>query len=377
MERYNIVYTAQELLNKGLPIIRTKDELVFRMAKEGYITRNCTFYAVLMSAIKMYKNIEQYYFKLSIPKKDGSSRCLNVPHRGLKQFQQYIFKEILQSIKVSKVAMGYTKGKNGIMESALPHIGKKYVIKLDIKDFFENISFLQIYKVFRETCGYNQWMSSFFAVMCCYKVTRTYEPTFYLTEHYTIYPQKHVLPQGACTSPALSNIILKDFDEILLNYCEQNEITYTRYCDDLIFSCNNKESIGLIIEKSRRELNKFDFVLNTNKMSIQKNSDRQVVTGLVVNDKVSVPKMYCKKIRQEIYFIKKHGIKDHLKHSGQIYYTHIYKYESYVKKTKLYANKYAQQLLGRIGYVISVEPNNKEFIGYQEYLSQILKKPDL
>lgn len=163
------------------------------------------------------------------------------------------------------------------------------------------------------------------------------------------------LPQGTPTAAYISNIILRSFDEKIGNYCDNLNISYTRYSDDLTFSgdFNVQEIISLV----KDELRKYHFQLNYDKIKVIRNNNRQIVTGIVVNKKLSIKREYKKKIRQEIYYINKYGIDSHLK-----------------KLNIDNKNKYLHSLKGKVNFVLQVEDNNKEFKKYQIYLNNLLFK---
>ena len=151
-------------------------------------------------------------------------------------------------------------------------------------------------------------------------------------------------------APAISNIILKDFDLVVGSWCRQKDIAYTRYCDDMTFSGDFDHSS--IIRFVAEQLYKLGLFLNRNKICVISGSQRQQVTGIVVNEKASVPKSYKRKIRQEAYYCLKYGIPDHLKQTGSVKDQH----------------SYLAELLGRINYVLSVEPDNCEIKRYRDML---------
>lgn len=161
------------------------------------------------------------------------------------------------------------------------------------------------------------------------------------------------LPQGAPTSAYISNLVLKDFDEEIGYWCEQHNIAYTRYSDDMTFSGNFNPSD--LIKKVRKMLYKLGLELNNEKIHFINNSNRQVVTGIVVNERLAIEKTYKKKIRQEMYYIKKYGIKSHLCRIGC--------------NDK---DKYIASLKGKILYVLQIDKSNGEFINYKNIINKLI-----
>lgn len=273
--------------------------------------------------------IEKNYKVYKIKKKKGGYRRIYSPSPILKQIQKNILNNILNEHQISKYAKAYHKG-ICLQENAYPHVNKRIILKLDIIDFFENIEYYAIYKTcfanFRGSIGH------LLTYLC------TYESR---------------LPQGAPTSAYISNLVMRQFDEEVGTWCEEKKITYTRYSDDMTFSgdFNPSEVISFV----RKKLYPLNLKLNNKKINVISHAQQQKVTGLVVNEKVQVATKYRKKIRQEIYYIKKFGIEDHLKRI------------SYPKSIKNYLN----ELYGKILYVLSIDKENKEFINYKEYLIKI------
>ena len=215
------------------------------------------------------------------------------------------------------------------MKNARHHVGKKKVLKLDIDGFFDHI----LYSKVKEKVFFRGKFS---------------EPTRVLLTMLCYY--KDSLPQGAPTSPAITNIIIYDFDETVGAFCRERNIAYTRYCDDMTFSgdFDEREVIAFVKE----QLLGLGLFLKNRKTAVVPAAKRQTVTGLVVNEKVNIARDYKKQIRQEMYYVKKFGIDDHLKRIG-------------VSDRELYI----RSLGGRIAFVLDITKDN-EFVGYKKILSE-------
>lgn len=275
-------------------------------------------------------SLEKHYHTVYLPKSDGSKRKLSVPDLILKLVQKSIADNILIQYPISKYAKAYKPG-SSIQKNARPHVGKKKILKLDIEGFFDHI----LYSRVKDTVFYEEKYSESIRIlltMLCY--------------------YNDSLPQGAPTSPAITNIIMYDFDETVGAFCNEKNIAYTRYCDDMTFSgCFDEREI---ISFVKGELRKLGLFLKNRKTAVISASKRQVVTGIVVNEKMNVTKDYKKTIRQEIYYIKKFGLDEHLKRLG------ISDKQQYVLSLK-----------GRIAFVLQTIPNNCEFIEYKNVLDSI------
>ena len=277
-------------------------------------------------------SLSSHYKKVKIPKKNGSFRELSIPDEVLKKIQRAIAQKILAYEPISKYAQAYKMGAS-VQKNASHHVGKKKILKLDIKHFFDSI----LYSTVKEKCFPAERFSEPIRIllsMLCYN--------------------REALPQGAPSSPIITNIIMRDFDERVGDFCRERNITYTRYCDDMTFSGDFDEKP--IIEFVKAELFEHGYLLNSKKTTVVFSSGRQLVTGVVVNEKLTVPAEYKSKIRQEVYFCKKFGVENHLRH---IHYN---------GDTKAYI----QSLLGRVSFVLQTEANDEEFLEYKSYLADAL-----
>ena len=273
------------------------------------------------------RNLDKHYHTVLIPKSDGSARKLSVPDLILKKVQKSIADNILAYYPISRYATAYKPG-SSIQWNAKPHVGKKKILKLDIEGFFDNILYSQVKDIVFCEEKYSEPIRVLLTMLCYYK---------------------ELLPQGAPTSPAITNIIMYDFDERIGSFCGKKRIAYTRYCDDMTFSgdFDDKEVIELV----KYELKKFGLFLKNRKTVVVPRTKRQAVTGIVVNEKINLTKEYKKKIRQEIYYIERFGIDEHLKRMGV------------VDKCR-----YLNSLKGRVAFVLQVAPNDNEFLRYRDFL---------
>lgn len=278
-------------------------------------------------------NIKKNYNIYHIKKRNGQLRTIYAPKPLLKCIQKRILENILNHKEISKYAKSYHKGLS-LSDNANPHIGKKMILKLDIKNFFESISFWNVYNSCFPIEIFPKQIGMLLTYLCTYN------------DHLT---------QGSPTSAYISNLVMKEFDEYIGKYCEEKNISYTRYSDDMTFSGDFEPKE--IINKVRRSLYKLDLELNDEKIHIINKSARQTVTGLVVNEKVQVSSNYRRKIRQEVYYIKKYGVESHLKRLN-------------LDITTL---KYLNKLYGKILFVLQINKTDQEFQTYKNYINQLIK----
>lgn len=255
----------------------------------------------------LYRNVE-------ISKKNGGTRILSVPNDKLKSIQSAINKVILSKFNMSKYAMGFVKGKS-IYDNAIPHVNAKTLIKIDIKDFFPSINFYQVFKQFL-FFGYGKKVSNALARICVDADMK--------------------LPQGAPTSPALSNFICLKLDARISAYCEKNELIFTRYADDITISSYNKLNKNEILRiKNMISTILMDegFIMNQQKFHYFYQGSRFIITGIVANEKITVPKEKIREIDNAIRYINKYGLEDHMNHIQCFkdnYIGHLYGLASFI-----------------------------------------------
>ncbi|MBK7850650.1 MAG: RNA-directed DNA polymerase [Bacteroidetes bacterium] len=192
---------AKPLIEKGLPVIYNTSNLsVFVGYRKDYLKRAVVY-------------TPYFYRNFKIKKRNGKLREISEPLPSLKEIQNWILENILEQVKVSSFAKAYRKRIN-IIENVKFHKNQPKVFTVDIKDFFPSITTSSVENIFLKL-GYSKILSNLLAKLCTLN---------------------NSLPQGAPTSPYLSNIFFKSADDNIINYCVKNEIKYTRYADDLSFS---------------------------------------------------------------------------------------------------------------------------------------------
>lgn len=276
-------------------------------------------------------NIGSHYHQVCIPKSDGGSRKLSCPDYILKKVQRKISEVILSGLPVSEYACAYVYG-GSPLKNARKHLKQEMILKLDIRKYFDHVTYPLIReKVFTPDI-FSESNRILLSLLCSYD---------------------EVLPQGAPTSPAISNILLYDFDNKVGEWCRQRDIIYTRYCDDLTFSSKELDK-DEVIRKVADELKVYGLFINRKKTKFIQDGQRKKVTGIIVNERPSAPVENRKKIRQEMYYIRKYGIDDHLKKIG-------------CTDSK---EKYLRSLLGRVDYVLSIDRNSGPF---QQYRNEVIE----
>lgn len=228
------------------------------------------------------------YISFQIPKKKkGEFRTIDAPNPTLKGMQRALNYALQLIYTPSHAAMGFTPGRS-IVTGAQMHVGQKFVYNIDLKNFFPSITSGRVYaRMLSRPFSCSKEVASLIADLCCYK-----------NEFGT------VLPQGAPTSPTLTNIICDRLDVKLSHLAKAYGLRYTRYADDITFSgMTNKfakdgkfcQSLQHIIEEEET------FKINKDKTRLCHRGIRQEVTGITVNDKPNVTQEYIKQLRSMLH----------------------------------------------------------------------------
>lgn len=314
----NFIVYSKKLFNNNLPIITSYKHLSLLIGINHQYICNMAYAP------------ERFYRKFYILKSNGEKREISEPLPDLKFVQSWILHNILEKCPISDYAKAYLKGRT-LKHNARFHRAQKVVVTMDIKDFFPSVSINDIVEIF-ENVGYFHDLSCFLAYLCCLN---------------------NVLPQGAPTSPYLSNLRMVSLDYKISKYTSRKSIRYTRYADDLTFSGDFNHHL-LIRDISKIVFNE-GFSINTEKTRVAKSNSRQEVTGIVVNSHMQMSKEKRKQIRQQVYYIKKFGLESHLEH---------------IVETR--AN-YLNHLLGKINFALFVNPNDKEMKEYFDLIKKLYK----
>lgn len=249
------------------------------------------------------KNDKHRYHSFEIPKKSGGFRQICVPCGNLKLFQ-ICLNEILKALYVpSPYAMGFTKGRS-IVDNARVHTNQNYVFNIDLKDFFPSIDQARVWKRLQlSPFNFNAKVAGVIAGFCAIKSVNysDNEP----------FSECSVLPQGAPTSPLLTNAICDTLDRRLHGLAKRFGLHYSRYADDITFSSmHNVYHSGSEFRKElERIITNQHFTINENKTRLDHCSSRQEVTGLTVGTKINVTRKYVKDIRAILHIWEKYGIK--------------------------------------------------------------------
>lgn len=247
---------------------------------------------------------KSHYHTFSIPKKSGGIRTISAPKGKLKKLQHWVLNNMLEVLPTGEYAHGFITGKS-ICSNAKPHIGKDIVINIDLQDFFPTITYKRIKGLFSRL-GYSEQLATIFALICtevpCDKVEMD-------GVEYYVQKSERILPQGSPASPAISNLIAFRLDKKIKGLASKYNFTYTRYADDLTFSSTadgEKHIAGLLffLEKIIRSEG---LTINTDKTTIMRKGRQQRVTGIVVNEKLNIPRNDMRRFRALLHNIETNG----------------------------------------------------------------------
>jgi RNA-directed DNA polymerase len=247
---------------------------------------------------------EPVYRKFYLRKKRGGYREITAPAQELLQVQKrlnYYLQARYLCIRPSQVH-GFTAnprylGKScNIVENARPHVGRKHILNIDLRDFFPGIIARRVLEAFMaDSLGFNVHIAHALTLLV------TFEGS---------------LPVGAPTSPVISNFVCLGLDRDLQALAEYRGFNYTRYADDITFSSDHVFSEG-DLRGIEATVEKHHFRINQDKTRLTGSNCKQTVTGLVVNEKVNIDRRLLKKIRAMVHDCTRNGLdKGAMNHLG-------------------------------------------------------------
>jgi retron-type reverse transcriptase len=231
----------------------------------------------------MLAHPERGYRTFTIDKRGGGVRQIAAPTDRLRELQRWIARRLLGRIQPHPAAHAYTRGRS-IVTNAQAHVGKRVVLRLDLLDFFPSIDAKRVRRIF-QSLGYP------------YSVARA------LSELCTLNGR---LPQGAPTSPALSNLACVTLDRRFAALGERLSFDYSRYADDLVFSSDN-DGLPKLIPFFREVIEDERYTLNERKIRVMRQSRRQSVTGVVTNARVSLRRDQVRRLRAAMHRLRTRG----------------------------------------------------------------------
>jgi len=288
---------AAKLERQGLPPLHTAADIA-RAAGIGIPELRFLSYARTTAKISHYRRFQ-------IPKKAGGARTISAPMPRLKALQGWLLEAVLEKVPVHACAHGFRAGCS-IVTNAAPHVGARVVVNMDLLDFFPSIALPRVKGMFR-ALGYGEFAATVFALVAS-------EPDTFAVEldgrtfHVAHGPRR--LPQGAPTSPAITNVLCRRLDRRLFAAAKKLGFSYSRYADDLTFSTKDRaaeERVGQLLKQARFIVSEEGFTPHPKKTRVLRAGAQQDVTGVVVNQKTSIDRERLRAFRALLHAIDTKG----------------------------------------------------------------------
>jgi RNA-directed DNA polymerase len=295
--------------SRGVPVLFTL----------GHLAAICGVSFVFLHDIVSRRTDEYRVF--FIRKKSGGHRRITVPLPSLLIVQSWLQEHILSHQPVHACSQAFSEGCSPA-KNAQQHCSSKWLVKIDVENFFESITERHVFRVFKQI-GFRPLLSFELARICTRVIDHSIKSRAYLSPRMVSYRiadyrcafQGH-LPQGAPTSPALANLACYNLDEDLNDIAGKYKCVYTRYADDIVFSTQefSRQTANRLLKDATSSLKRFGLKPNRKKMTIVPPGARRIVTGLVVDGSVPrLSKEYRERIELHLYHAAKHGLAEHCK----------------------------------------------------------------
>jgi retron-type reverse transcriptase len=286
---------VEKLLAKGLPVLHTSNDVASMLGVSLPVLQWLTYHRRSVALV--------HYHRYGIPKKTGGIRNISAPKRALAQAQEKVLVLLLEKIAPEPQAHGFVTGRS-ILTNAAPHAGRKVVMNLDLRDFFPTITFRRVKGLFHKL-GYSEHAATVLGLLCT-------EPTRAKAELagrvYHVALGERFLPQGACTSPAITNLLCRRLDKRLSGLAKNADFSFTRYADDLTFSGDDTKEVGRLLRAVRKVIVSEGFEEHAKKTRVMRQGRRQEVTGLVVNVRPTVPREEIRRLRAILHNAERSGL---------------------------------------------------------------------
>ncbi len=279
----------------GLPVVHTAAELA---TAAGLALGQLRFLAFAREV-----STTTHYRRFTIPKRSGGDRVISAPRARLKKLQHWILEHVLNKLPLAPPAHGFRPG-HSTVTNAVPHLQSAIVINVDLKDFFPTVTYPRVKGLFRKI-GYSEEVATVLGLVCT-------EPDLVETvlDGITYYVARgpRRLPQGAPTSPAITNALCRRLDKRIAGFAAKHAMTFTRYADDLTLSTKDPEGrVGACLQFLRKVAIDEGFTVHPEKIRVVRRGRRQEVTGVVVNEKPGVVRAELRRFRALLFQIEKDG----------------------------------------------------------------------
>ncbi len=245
-----------------------------------------------------------HYVRFTVPKKTGGVRLISAPRPRLKKVQSVIA-DWLMKVPLHDAAHGFMPGRS-IVTNAAAHVGRSVVINLDLQDFFPSISWLRVRGIF-EQLGYSRPVATVLSLLCTEADVEELEVD---GQRWFVHTSERRLPQGSPASPVLTNLLCRRLDARLSGAARSVGFDYTRYADDLTFSARpdaEDADVKQVLKLVRKIVASEDLTLHPDKTRVMHKGRRQEVTGLVVNERVGIPREQLRRYRAVVHQVRTRG----------------------------------------------------------------------
>jgi retron-type reverse transcriptase len=278
-----------QLERYGLPLWRSEQDVADAL---GILLKELWWFS-----IHREREEQPHYITFAIPKRSGGRRIIMAPKRRLKEIQRRLLDLLVDKLPVSDCAHGFRRGRS-IRTGAEPHVGKRFVLKLDLKDFFPTVTFARV-RGMLVAYGYSFPVAATLAVLM---TEAERQPVAVEDKVYHVPVGARYCVQGAPTSPGLCNAILLRMDRRLEGLARKRGLSYTRYADDLVFSGDLEREA---FERVRRTvvciIGEEGFAAHPGKTRCMGRGGRQLVTGVVVNETLGLPRGERRRLRAALH----------------------------------------------------------------------------
>lgn len=308
---------AEALTRRGLPVMHDAADLAALLGVDMRTLRWLTYHREVATVT--------HYRQFQIPKATGGQRTISAPRPALRAAQQAIREKVLAPLTPTVHAQAFVKGRSTVT-NARPHLRKGVLVKVDITDFFGTVRFGRVRGLF-ESLGYSGMVATLLALLTT-EAKRVEADLDGRPAWVALGPR--ALPQGAPTSPELTNQIARRIDARVGGYARKHGWTYTRYADDLALSHDDdsRERVGKLLGVVRQVLESEGFQVNPDKLVVVRRGRQQRVTGVVVNDVPGVPRATLRRFRAAVHRVTREGFEDPAERARMLGYA------SYVKMIK-------------------------------------------
>jgi retron-type reverse transcriptase len=277
-----------QLVRYGLPVWRAEAELAQALEVDVKTLRHFSAHSA--------RDRSSHYVTFAIPKRSGGERLIMAPKSRLKALQRQLVRLLVSKLPVSEYAHGFRAG-HSVRSNAQSHVGKGVILRLDIQDFFPALHYGRV-RGLMIALGYGYEVATVLAVL----MTESPRQPVSAGETRCFAPVgPRACPQGAPTSPGISNALLVKMDRRLAGLARRYGFSYTRYADDLIFSGEDLEKVHALRHLAARVVREEGFVINRDKTRVMRRGSRQTVTGVTVNDVLGLSRRERRRLRAALH----------------------------------------------------------------------------